>query len=88
MEMRSFNPQILSKYIKKTILKTLLTLFYTENMKYVKSTDEEYVLDDGENIMYIRGKLEEAKKEALKAAEKGKKVVTISKTIGFVEPDM
>jgi len=57
-------------------------------MKYVRSTDEEYVLDDGENIMYIRGKLEEAKKEALKAAEKGKKVVTISKTIGFVDPDM
>jgi len=63
-----------------------LTLF--ENMKYVKSTGDEYVLDDGENIMYIRGKLEDAKKEALKAAEKSKKVVTISKTVGFVDPDM
>lgn len=55
-------------------------------MRYVKSKDEEYILDDGENVMYVRGSLEEARKEAEKAAEKTRRVVTISRTIGFVEP--
>jgi len=55
-------------------------------MRYVKSKEEEYILDDGENIMYIRGTLDEARKEAEKATEKTNRVVTISKTIGFVEP--
>ncbi len=55
-------------------------------MQYVKSKDEEYVLDDGENIMYLRGKLEEVLKEAEKACKEKKKVITISKTIGYFDP--
>jgi len=55
-------------------------------MNYSKSRDEEYVLDDGERIMYIRGKFEEALKEAEKAASETGRVVTISKTVGYVEP--
>ncbi len=55
-------------------------------MKYIKSKEDEFVLDDGENIMYIRGKLDDAKKEAMEAAKKSGKVVTISKTVGFIEP--
>ena len=58
-----------------------------KTLKYVKTTEDEYVLDDGENILYLRCKLDEAKKEALKAAEKSKKVVTINKTIGFIDVD-
>ena len=57
-------------------------------MKYIKSTENEYVLDDGENILYIRCKLEEAKKEALNVAEKSNKVVTINKTVGYIDPDL
>ena len=57
-------------------------------MKYIKSTENEYILDDGENILYIRCKLEEAKKEALNAAEKSNKVVTINKTVGYIDPDL
>jgi len=57
-------------------------------MKYVKSNEEEFILDDGENILYLRCKLEEAKAEALKAAEKSNKVVTINKTIGYIDPDL
>ena len=56
-------------------------------MKYVKTTEDEYVLDDGENILYLRCKLDEAKQEALKTAEKNRKVVTINKTIGYIDPD-
>ncbi len=75
--------------IKDNFKKPFLILFYEDGMimKYVKSTDEEYILDDGENIMYIRGKLQDVKKEALKAAEKSKRVVTINKTVGFIDPD-
>ena len=57
-------------------------------MKYIKSTENEYILDDGENILYIRCKLEEAKTEALNAAEKSNKVVTINKTVGYIDPDL
>jgi len=57
-------------------------------MRFVKTTDEEYVLDDGENVLYLRCNLEEAKKEALKAAEKNNKVITINKTIGYIDPDL
>ena len=39
-------------------------------MKYVKTKGDEYVLDDGETILYLRCKLDEAKKEAQKAAKK------------------
>lgn len=57
-------------------------------MKYVKTTEDEFILDDGENILYLRCKLDEAKKEALKAAEKSNKVVTINKTVGYIDPDL
>lgn len=57
-------------------------------MKYVKSAEEEYILDDGENVLYLRCKLEEAKQEALKAAEKNKKIITVNKTIGYIDPDL
>lgn len=57
-------------------------------MKYVKSNEDEYILDDGENILYLRCKLDDAKKEALKAAEKSNKVVTINKTVGYIDPDL
>lgn len=59
-----------------------------KKMKYVKSTEDEYILDDGENVLYLRCKLDEAKKEALKAAEKSSKVVTINKTVGYIDPDL
>ena len=55
-------------------------------MKYVKSKDEEYVLDDGENIFYLRGTLKEAVKEAEKACGKNKQVITVSKTVGYIDP--
>ena len=57
-------------------------------MKYVKTTEDEFILDDGENILYLRCKLDEAKKEALKATEKSNKVVTINKTVGYIDPDL
>ena len=57
-------------------------------MKYVKSTEDEFILDDGENILYLRCKLDDAKKEALKAAEKSNKVITINKTVGYIDPDL
>ena len=56
-------------------------------MKYVKTTEDEYILDDGENILYLRCKLAEAKEEALKTAKKSRKLVTINKTIGYIDPD-
>jgi hypothetical protein len=55
-------------------------------MKYVKTKEDEYILDDGETILYLRCKLDEAKKEALKAAKKNNRVVTINKTIGYIDP--
>lgn len=77
------------------VLKTVKQLIVVINrgigckrMKYVKSTDDEFVLDDGENILYLRCKLDDAKKEALKAAEKNNKVVTINKTVGYIDPDL
>jgi hypothetical protein len=57
-------------------------------MKYVKSTGDEFILDDGEQILYLRCKLDEAKKEALKTAQKNNKVVTINKTVGYIDPDL
>jgi hypothetical protein len=57
-------------------------------MKYVKSTEDEFILDDGENILYLRCKLDDAKKEALRAAEKSNKVITINKTVGYIDPDL
>ena len=56
-------------------------------MKYVKTTEDEYVLDDGKNILYLRCKLADAKEEALKTAKKSRQVVTINKTIGYIDPD-
>lgn len=55
-------------------------------MNYIEAEDEEYILDDGENILYIKGDFEEAKREAMKAAREKKRLITISKTVGFVEP--
>jgi hypothetical protein len=57
-------------------------------MKYVKSVEDDYILDNGESILYLRGKLETAKHQALKAAEKTNKLVTINKTIGYIDPDL
>jgi len=55
-------------------------------MKYVKTKEDEYILDDGETILYLRCKLDEAKKEAQEAAKKNNRVVTINKTIGYIDP--
>ena len=58
-------------------------------MKYVKSANEEYILDDGERINDL-GKctLQDAKKVAEETAKKNNKAVFIMKTIGYVDPDM
>jgi len=58
-------------------------------MKYVRSADEEYILDDGESINDL-GKctLEDAKKLAEDAAKKNKKAVFIMKTVGYIDPDL
>ncbi|UCD14692.1 MAG: hypothetical protein JSW60_04525 [Thermoplasmatales archaeon] len=58
-------------------------------MKYVRSADEEYILDDGESINDL-GKctLEDAKKLAENAAKKNKKAVFIMKTVGYIDPDL
>ena len=55
-------------------------------MNYTETKDEEYILDDGERVMYIRGKFEEALREAEKAARETGRVVTIGRTVGYVEP--
>jgi len=55
-------------------------------MKYVKTKEDEYILDDGETILYLRCKLDEAKKEAKEAAKKNNRVVTINKTVGYIDP--
>ncbi|MFW6121910.1 MAG: hypothetical protein ACOC80_13590 [Petrotogales bacterium] len=57
-------------------------------MKYVKSTNEEYILDDGENINDL-GKctLKDAKKAAEDAAKKNNKTIFIMKTVGYMDPD-
>jgi len=58
-------------------------------MKYVKSADEEYILDDGENINDLgKCKLEEAKKAAEESAKKIKKPAYIMKTVGYIDPDL
>lgn len=55
-------------------------------MKYVKSKEEEYILDDGENVFYIRGPIKEAIEEAKKACKENEQIITISKTVGYVDP--
>jgi hypothetical protein len=56
-------------------------------MKYIKSADEEYILDDGENINDLgKCKLDEAKKAAEESAEKTNKPVFILKTVGYIDP--
>ena len=60
-----------------------------EEVKYVKSSDEEYILDDGESINDLgKCKLQEAKKAAEHVAKKGNKVVFIMKTVGYIDPDL
>jgi len=56
-------------------------------MKYIKSANEEYILDNGESINDL-GKctLDDAKKEAEEVAKKGNKPVFILKTIGYIDP--
>ena len=58
-------------------------------MKYIKSANEEYILDDGERINDL-GKctLLDARKAAEEAAKKNNKAVFIMKTVGYVDPDM
>jgi hypothetical protein len=57
-------------------------------MKYVKSSRKEFVLDDGENILNLHCSLEDAKKDALKAAEKSNRVITLNKTVGYIDLDL
>ena len=58
-------------------------------MKYVKSPNEEYLLDDGERINDLgKCKLDEAKKAAEDAAKKNNKPVFIMKTVGYIDPDL
>lgn len=57
-------------------------------MKYVKSSQDEYVLDDGENINDLGNcKLKEAKKIAQETAKKNNKPVFIMRTIGYIDPE-
>ena len=57
-------------------------------MKYIKTPETEYVIDDGECIKDLgKCKLEEAKKEAERSAVKTKKPVFILKTVGYIDPD-
>jgi hypothetical protein len=58
-------------------------------MKYIKSSDEEYILDDGENINDL-GKctLKDAKKAAEDTARKNNKAIFIMKTVGYVDPEV
>ncbi len=58
-------------------------------MKYIKSANEEYILDDGERINDL-GKctLQDARKAAEETAKKNNKAVFIMKTVGYVDPDM
>ena len=58
-------------------------------MKYIKSADEEYILDDGENINDL-GKctLKDAKKAAEDIARKNNKAIFIMKTVGYIDPEV
>ncbi len=57
-------------------------------MKYIKTSQEEYVLDDGENINDLGNcKLKEAKKIAEETSKKNKKTVFIMKTVGYIDPN-
>jgi len=58
-------------------------------MKYIKSANEVYILDDGENINDLgRCKLDDAKKVAEETAKKINKPVFIMKTVGYIDPDL
>ncbi len=60
-----------------------------KKLKYIKSADEEYILDDGENINDLgKCKLNEAKKSAEEAAKRINKPVFIMKTVGYIDPDL
>lgn len=56
-------------------------------MKYIKNSDEEYILDDGEQVNDL-GKctLQDAKKAAEEEAKKNNKPVFILKTVGYIDP--
>lgn len=57
-------------------------------MKYIKSPETEYILDDGEKINDLgKCKLKEAKEEAKKVAKKSEKPVFILKTVGYMDPE-
>ncbi len=57
-------------------------------MKYIKTKQAEYLLDDGENINDLgQCKLKEAKAEAEKTSRKNKKQVFILKMVGYVDPE-
>jgi methionine synthase I (cobalamin-dependent) len=70
-------------------LRIVKTGDWVKKMKYVKSANEEYILDDGENINDLgKCKLEVAKKAAEEAAKKINKPVFIMKTVGYIDPDL
>ena len=55
-------------------------------LKYIKSADDEYILDDGENINDLgKCSLKDAKKEAEEAVKKTNKPVFILKTVGYID---
>ena len=55
-------------------------------MKYVKCSNEDYVLDDGENINDLgKCKLQDAKKAAEGMTKKNKKTVFIMKILGYID---
>lgn len=57
-------------------------------MKYIKTKQAEYVLDDGENVNDLgHCELKEAKKIAKKTARENKKQVFILKIIGYIDPE-
>jgi len=55
-------------------------------LKYIKSADEEYILDDGENINDLgKCSLKDAKNAAEKAVKKTNKPIFILKTVGYID---
>ena len=58
-------------------------------VKYVKSADEEYILDDGESINDLgKCKLQDVKKVAEESAKKHNKTIFMTKTVGYIDPDL
>jgi len=55
-------------------------------LKYIKSADEEYILDDGKNINDLgKCSLKDAKKAAEESVKKTNKPVFILKTVGYID---